>query len=144
MSGNGDRLRYALLFLLALTLRLIYGLAVMGHPSPDYKGDEMERAAASVAVQGEIANVYSDTSGPSANVSPLYPYFLGGLYRLAGLPGDGGWIAQVLAASIATAAGIARSSTNRVTESGSAFKGSAACARSGPMRIITGSAAAAC
>jgi hypothetical protein len=107
MPRTGDRLRYLLLFLLALTPRVIYGLVVMGHPAPDYKGDEMERAGTAVAVQGEIANVYSDTSGPSAHVSPLYPYFLAGLYRLAGPPADGGWMAQVLAASIATAAGIA-------------------------------------
>lgn len=99
-------LHYLFLFLLAALPRAVYGLAVLGHPGQGYKGDEMERAAVFLVLQGEIANVYSSDSGPSAHVTPLYACFLAGLYSIFGLPDAGGWIAQVLAASLATAAGI--------------------------------------
>ena len=47
---------------------------------PVSKNAEMERAAKSIATQGTIGNIYSDSSGKSAHISPLYPLLLGGVY----------------------------------------------------------------
>jgi len=98
---------FVLLFVLAAAPRILYGLVVKGCPDAGYKGDEMERAAVNLVVHGELANVYSDTSGPSAHVAPAYVFLLALLYRLFGLPDAGGWIAQVVAVSCVTATVIA-------------------------------------
>ncbi len=47
-------------------------------------GYEMNRAALAVMKTGSIRDVFADGSGPSAHVSPAYPYLLGGVYRLVG------------------------------------------------------------
>jgi hypothetical protein len=73
---------------------------------PTGPGAEVERAAASLARSGTIADIYSDTSGPSAHVAPLYPLFLGALYRVAGWNTVAGRVAQELCASAATGVGI--------------------------------------
>ena len=47
-------------------------------------GHEMNRAALAVSRTGQILDVFGDDSGPSAHLSPAYPYLLGGAYRLVG------------------------------------------------------------
>lgn len=70
-------------------------------------GAEMERAAVSLAREGTIARIYSDETGKSAHVCPLYPLFLAGLYRTFGWDTDAGRLAQELCAVAASTAGMA-------------------------------------
>ena len=67
---------------------------------------EMERAAANLAREGSIGNVYSYNSGKSAHVAPLYPLFLSGIYKIFGWNSISGRIAQEACAILATALGI--------------------------------------
>jgi hypothetical protein len=85
MSTNapGSWRLHVLLFVVAATVRIAYVVHDQSYRAKI--GGEMERAAASVARDGSIANVYADGSGPSAHVAPLYPLFLGTIYRLFGL-----------------------------------------------------------
>lgn len=71
-----------LLFCLAFGIRLVYAFAA-GSMKDDGCG-EVERAALTIASSGALANIYTDTSGPSAHPAPLYPLLLGGLFHLAG------------------------------------------------------------
>jgi len=73
-------------------------------PSPAV---EIERAAANIARAGEIGNIYSNASGKSAHVSPLYPLFLGGLYWVFGWKTVAGRLAQELCAIAVTMYGFA-------------------------------------
>ena len=63
-----------LLFALAFSSRLAYFLIKQTYM--DLRAAEMERAAICLADHGELGNAYSDDSGPTAHVSPLYPAFL--------------------------------------------------------------------
>ncbi len=80
---------FGLLFALCLGLRvgLIVGRDVPGELERRHGarfGYEMNRAALAVMRAGSIRDVFADGSGPSAHVSPAYPYLLGGVYRLVG------------------------------------------------------------
>jgi hypothetical protein len=89
-----------LIFLLAALPRWGYGFYVQSHTTKGFAG-EMERAAASLATQGDIADTYGPGSGPSAHVAPLYAYLLAALYRIFGLPDTvGRWAQVTLAVSV--------------------------------------------
>jgi hypothetical protein len=45
---------------------------------------EAEFAARNLARAGSFANIHGDNSGPTAHLSPLYPLFLAGIFRLFG------------------------------------------------------------
>jgi|SRR5579884_438672 len=81
-AAPSARRLYVLLCLLAATVRVAY--VVHDRSYRGRVGGEMERAAASVARHGTIADVYAEATGPTAHVAPLYPLFLGGVYRLFG------------------------------------------------------------
>lgn len=70
------------IFSLAIAVRILYifWLAPVHHADPG----EMERAAANLARHGQIGNVFSDDSGPSAHVGPVYVLILAAIYRLSG------------------------------------------------------------
>jgi hypothetical protein len=63
---------------------------------------EMERAAISLVREGFIGQVYSDSTGESAHLSPLYPLLLAGLYRIFGWYTSTGRLAQEVCAIMAT------------------------------------------
>ena len=64
---------------------------------------EMEAAAIRGLVEGDIGNIFSDKSGPSAHVSPLYAWFLACLYKLTGMNLVGFRVAQSITAATSTA-----------------------------------------
>ena len=71
----------------------------------DMGSAELELSAVSLAKEGTISNIYSADSGKSAHVSPLYPFFLSGLYRIFGSDTVAGRIFQELCAILATTVG---------------------------------------
>lgn len=88
---------FLLLFVLAASVRVLYvRVSLSKNGNGAGAGAEMERAAVSLARTGELASVYDDETGPSAHVAPLYPYYLALVYRVFGLPGDSGRLAQQL------------------------------------------------
>jgi hypothetical protein len=69
---------------------------------------EAELAAKNLAREGSFANIHGNSSGPTAHLSPLYPLFLAGIFRLfgAGTPAAN-WVKcsfAVLAVAVAYAA----------------------------------------
>ena len=65
-------------------------------------GAEMEIAAASLAREGVLGNFYGPTSGPSADMAPLYAVGLAALYKLFGWDTIAGRVAQETCAIAAT------------------------------------------
>lgn len=105
-STSTKRLLYLALCVFVVTSRMAY-VAYDQTFTNVFGGAEIERAAASLARDGSIGSVYSDRSGPSAHVVPLYPLLLGAVYWLFGWNTETGRIVQELLSSAATAAGIA-------------------------------------
>src|SRR5262249_13414177 len=68
---------------------------------------ELERGAATLAREGALGNVFSDHSGKSAHVAPLYPAFLAVVYATFGSDTPAGRLVQELFALLATSVGIA-------------------------------------
>lgn len=93
-----------MLCLLACTLRLTY--IIRSQPHNETGRSEMERAATTLASKGFIGNVYSDSSGKSAHVGPLYAAFLAGIYIVFGWDTVAGRVFQELFAIVATMIGI--------------------------------------
>jgi len=77
---------YAALVLLTLAIRVAY--IADRQPFREPQGDEMERAARSVATYGVIGHVFdpdwSTPAQPSAHVAPLYPMLIGSVFYLFG------------------------------------------------------------
>ena len=112
---------FAVVFSVALVLRLllIFYLKPYAVPGPlaesgaittwsqlDWRSvqmAEMEAAGIRCAVEGDIGNIFSDKSGPSAHVSPLYAWFLACLYKLTGMNLVGFRVAQSITAATSTA-----------------------------------------
>jgi hypothetical protein len=69
------------LFATAFAARLAY---IAATPSGPGKPWEAVKAAISLAAGGPLGNVYFDGSGPSAHVSPLFPFALAAIIRLCG------------------------------------------------------------
>ncbi len=70
-------------------------------------GTECTRAARAWAQEGRLAHVFSDQTGDSAHLAPLYPILLGTIYRVVGLEGPlAGW-GQAMIGVLATIANIA-------------------------------------
>src|SRR5262245_41178120 len=94
-----------ILFAVAFAGRLVYVLAFQTYE--DTSVAEMERAAANLAREGTLGNVYGDDTGLSAHVAPVYAGFLALLYSLFGIGTPAARMAQELCATLATCAGIA-------------------------------------
>ncbi len=94
---------FTALFVVALAVRvhqltpLPYWAIPSLHPQR-----EIARIATSVAQTGEFANPYAVPTGPTAHVPPIYPYVLGGIYRLFGLTRTAGYISYLLIGVIAS------------------------------------------
>jgi hypothetical protein len=95
-----------LLFALAAGPRVAYILVKRTYRSND-GGAEMERVARSLAARGEMADAYGPASGTTAHLAPLYPLYLGGLYRLLGPDADVTRLVQQLSAVLAVALSLA-------------------------------------
>ena len=94
---NYSAIAFLLIFVLAASVRVLYvRVSLPRNGNGAGAGAEMERAAVSLARTGELASVYDDETGPSAHVAPLYPFYLAMVYRVFGLPGDSGRLAQQL------------------------------------------------
>src|SRR6266702_7889778 len=90
-----------LCFVLALLLRLgiLFGRGVYTHDN-----FEMNSVATTFARTGQIANAYmAMPTGPTAHVAPLYPMFIGTIYRVFGEGPTGETIKQVLASCVSGA-----------------------------------------
>jgi hypothetical protein len=99
---------FLVIFLLAASVRVLYvRVSLPKNGNGAGAGAEMERAAVSLARTGQLASVYDDETGPSAHVAPLYPYYLALVYRVFGLPGDSGRLAQQLLSVLIVALSIA-------------------------------------
>ncbi len=108
-SGPLAKRTLARILLICLILVTISGrIAYLVHDQTfrELNGAEVERAAASLARDGTISRIYSDDTGKSAHVSPLYPLLLAGLYRVFGWNTIAGRVAQELCAIAATTAGV--------------------------------------
>jgi hypothetical protein len=81
-------------------------LAYFAWTGPEFGSAEMERAARSWTQEGRIAHVYSDRTGDSAHVAPLYPILLGTIYRLVGWESPAAGWAQSSIAIVATAVNV--------------------------------------
>jgi hypothetical protein len=103
--NSTQRLLYLTLCVIVVASRIAY--VAYDRTYTNVSGAEVERAAASVARDGSIANIYSDHSGPSAHVVPLYPLLLGAVYWLFGWNTQTGRVVQELLSIAATTAGIA-------------------------------------
>jgi hypothetical protein len=105
MRHQRTLLFFLLLFALAFSSRLAYVLIKQTYM--DLRAAEMERAAICLADNGELGNAYSDDSGPTAHVSPLYPAFLAAIYRVFGSHTPAGRLAQELGSILISSLGIA-------------------------------------
>jgi hypothetical protein len=105
-EGSSKRFGYFALCVVVIASRLAYVVHDRTYANV-LGGAEAERAAANLAREGSIGNVYSDRSGPSAHVAPLYPVFLAGIYRAFGWDTQLGRLVQECMAILATTAGIA-------------------------------------
>jgi hypothetical protein len=94
---------FTILFVLSLAIRVdqLTPLPYWAIPSPNPQR-EIGRIATSVAQTGEFANPYALPTGPTAHVPPVYPYILGGLYRLFGLTRTAGYVSYLLIAVVAS------------------------------------------
>jgi len=92
-----------LIAVLATGLRVAYVARQGAHVG----GAELERGARAWAEEGRIARVFSDETGDSAYVSPLYAVILGTAYRLFGPDSQPGAWAQAMIAILATAVNVA-------------------------------------
>jgi hypothetical protein len=97
-------LLYILVGFLSVAIR--FGYLLHDQTFRQTSGLEMERAAAALAREGTIGDVYPGVTGKSAHVSPLYPVLLAGLYRAFGSGTIAGRLAQEACATAATTAGI--------------------------------------
>ena len=104
MRHQRTLLFFLLLFALAFSCRLAYVL--IKQTFMDLRAAEMERAAICLADHGQLGNAYSDDSGPTAHVSPLYPAFLAAIYRVFGSHTPAGRLAQELGSILMTSLGI--------------------------------------
>jgi hypothetical protein len=94
------------IFIIGCAPRLTY-IALQTRSSVIIADGEMERAAASWAKSLKISDVYGMGTGDSAHVAPLYPIFLGYIYRLIGPNTIGAKVCQQILAAIASSAAIA-------------------------------------
>jgi hypothetical protein len=93
----------AVLILISFSIRL--GRSAYTGMANQLHAAELERAAANIAREGSMGRVFSDRSGASAHLAPLYPLFLGGLYRIFGWDTVAGrWAQEVCAVAATTAA----------------------------------------
>lgn len=96
------RLLLALLILVSASTRIAYLIYRQAYLEP--AGGEVLRAARSLARNGTIERLYSDESGASAHVAPLYPLLLAGLFRIFGTGAAGVLAGSICGAFAATAA----------------------------------------
>src|SRR5713226_3023997 len=60
-------------------------------------GCEMGRVARSIALGQGFSNPYGDSTGPTAWEPPLYPYLIGGVFKIAGVYSDAsGWVLLII------------------------------------------------
>jgi hypothetical protein len=71
-----------LVFVVALVFRL--GLVVATDQIHEFPRKEMVRVAMAFAAKGELADPYAAPTGPTALVPPIYPIFLGLIFRTFG------------------------------------------------------------
>jgi hypothetical protein len=96
---------FVALFLVAFVPRLVY-VSLQERGSGLILDGEMERAAASWASKSRIADVYGPGTGDSAHVAPLYPIFLGYIYRFFGPTTINAKVCQQILAVMASSAAI--------------------------------------
>jgi hypothetical protein len=65
-----------------------------------FRDAELERAAINLAKEGFLGNIFSDVSGKSAHVAPLYPALLSMIYYIFGDTVAGQVVKQLLAATV--------------------------------------------
>ena len=98
------RWAYLALVLLTIGCRLAYvvpiRLDMAAHP---IRSAEVELSAISLLEKGELGNVYHDPTGPTAHVSPLYPFIVAAIYAVFGI----NTLAAMLVQSFLAAATIA-------------------------------------
>src|SRR5438132_809846 len=95
----------AFIVIVALVLRL--AVIVLGHtyritPRRDHFqfGWEMGRIARSIALGQGFSNPYGDSTGPTAWEPPLYPYLIGGVFKIAGVYSDASaWVLLIINSS---------------------------------------------
>lgn len=87
-----DRIRRALVWMILAGLAVRFLLALISYrylvdPSEDYfpYGWEVGRVARSLALGHGFSSPYQGDTGPTAVLPPLYPYFVGGVFKLFGI-----------------------------------------------------------
>ncbi|HZZ78861.1 MAG TPA: hypothetical protein VFE62_10110 [Gemmataceae bacterium] len=76
---------WATLALVTLTIgcRAAYVIPIrLAQAQTPIRSAEVELSAISLLEKGELGNVYHDPTGPTAHVSPLYPFILAGIYAV--------------------------------------------------------------
>jgi hypothetical protein len=77
--------RWGYIALVALTIgcRAAYVLPIrLAQAENPIRSAEVELSAISLLEKGELGNVYHDPTGPTAHVSPLYPFIVAGIYAV--------------------------------------------------------------
>ncbi|MGA8270302.1 MAG: hypothetical protein WB919_02010, partial [Candidatus Sulfotelmatobacter sp.] len=78
------KLKYLVLFLLALTVVVHLAALQLLHIHPTIAFAEMEKIARSLAENGTFANPYKIPTGPTAHHAPIYPLLLSFIFRAFG------------------------------------------------------------
>ncbi len=102
--------RWALIALVALTIgcRAAYVLPLrLAEAENPIRSAEVELSAISLLEKGELGNVYHDPTGPTAHVSPLYPFIVAGIYTVFAPYTLAAMLAQSLLAMATVAATLA-------------------------------------
>jgi len=108
-AASQDRWRERTLLVCLILVTVLGRATYLAHDQTflDLRAGEMERAASSLVQDGTISRIYSDETGKSAHVAPLYPFLLAGLYKIFGWNTVAGRMAQEALAVLATTIGIA-------------------------------------
>ncbi len=91
---------FALLVILTIACRLIYIMPIrLDMAANPVRSAEVELAAISLLENGELGNVYHDPTGPTAHVSPLYPFIVAAIFAVFGANTLAAMIVQSLLAT---------------------------------------------
>ena len=87
-----------LVFFIALFFRL--GLVVAFDQIHEFPRKEMVKTAMAFAAKGELADPYAVPSGPTAVVPPLYPIYLGLIFRAFGTGAEAEVVKCILTSTV--------------------------------------------